>query len=65
MRLLGDFLREDSKLCRAPEAGGECGNPPQDSCLENPHGLSSLVGCSPWGHRESYMTELLTTVHGT
>ena len=27
------------------------------SCLENPHGQGSLAGYSPWGHRESDMTE--------
>ena len=26
------------------------GIPLQYSCLENPHGQRSLVGCSPWGH---------------
>ena len=26
------------------------GNPPQDSCLENPHGQRSLAGYSSWGH---------------
>ena len=31
--------------------GGEHGNPLQCSCLENPHGQRSLVGCSPRGHR--------------
>ena len=36
------------------------GNPLQDSCLENPHGQSSLVGHSPWGHKESDMTEQLS-----
>ena len=25
--------------------------------LENPHGQRSLVGCSPWGCKELYMTE--------
>ena len=29
----------------------------QYSCLENPHGQRSLVGYSPWGHRESDTTE--------
>ena len=29
--------------------GGEHGNPPQYSCLENPYGLRSLAG--PWGHK--------------
>jgi len=31
--------------------GGGHTNPLQYSCLENPHGQRSLVGCSPWGHR--------------
>ena len=29
------------------------------SCLEKSHGWRSLVGCSPWGHEESDMTERL------
>ena len=33
------------------------GNPLQYSCLENPHGQRKLAGCSPWGHKESNMTE--------
>ena len=32
--------------------GGEHDNILQYSCLENPHGPRSLVGCSPWGHKE-------------
>ena len=32
---------------------GVNGNPLQYSCLENPHGQRSLVGYSPWGHKES------------
>ena len=32
----------------------------QYSCLENPRGQRSLVGYSPWGRKESYMTEQLT-----
>ena len=35
------------ELVRSP--GGGHGNPLQYSCLENPHGLKSLGGCSPWG----------------
>ena len=35
------------------------GNPLQYSCLENPHGQRSLVDYSPWGHKESDMTEQL------
>ena len=46
-------------LGRCP--GGGHGNPLQYSCLENPHGQRSLVGCS---HRvtESDMTEV-TILH--
>ena len=44
-----------SGLERSP--GGGHGNPLQYSCLENPHGQRSLVGCSPWGCKESDTTE--------
>ena len=48
-----------------PELGrspwGEHGNPLQYSCLENPHGQRSLVGCSSWGSKESEITERLST----
>ena len=27
------------------------------SCLENPHGQTSLEGYSPWSHKESDITE--------
>ena len=37
------------------------GHPLQYSCLENPHGQRSLMGYSPWGHKESDMTEQLST----
>ena len=37
--------------------GGGHGNPPQYSCLENPHGQRSLAGCSPWGYEELDMTK--------
>ena len=43
------------ELGRSP--GGGHGNPLQYSCLDNPHGQRSLAGCSPWDHKESYMTE--------
>ena len=33
------------------------GNPLQCSCLKNPHGPRSLVGYSPWSHKESDTTE--------
>ena len=42
-------------LGRSPEGGQ--GNPLQCSYLENLHGQRSLVGYSPWGHKESDMTE--------
>ena len=38
--------------------GGEHGHPLQYSCLESPHGQRSLVGYSPWGHRESDTAEV-------
>ena len=43
-------------------SGGVQGNPLQYSCLENPHGQSSLAAYSPWGHKESDMTEQLSTI---
>ena len=46
---------------RSPREGK--GNPLQYSCLENPHEQRSLKGCSPWGHKESYTTEQLSTQH--
>ena len=46
-------------LGRSP--GGGHGNPLQYSCLKNPHGQRSLAGCSPQGHKESDMTEQLST----
>ena len=39
--------------------GGRHGSPLQCSYLENPHGQRSLVGYSPWGCKESDMTEQL------
>ena len=42
-------------LGRSP--GGGHGNPLQYSCLENLHGQWSLSGYSPWGRKESDMTE--------
>ena len=37
------------------------GNPLQYSCLDNLHGQRSLVGYSSWCHKESDMTEWLST----
>ena len=36
--------------------GGKC-YPLQYSGLESPRGQRSLAGYSPWGHKESHMTE--------
>ena len=47
-------------LGRSLEGGH--GNPLQYSCLENPHGQTSLAGYSPWGYKESDPTEQLTTL---
>ena len=48
-------------LSPIPELGrsarGGHDNPLQYSCLKNPRGQRSLVGYSPWGHKESDMTE--------
>ena len=41
--------------------GGGRGNPLQFSCLESPQGQRNMVGYSPWGHKESDMTEQLST----
>ena len=46
-------------LGRSP--GGGHANPLQFSCLENTHGQRSLVGYSPWGHKESDTTEWLSS----
>ena len=46
-------------LGRSP--GGGHGNPFQYSGLENPHGQRSLVGNSPWGHKEMDTTGQLST----
>ena len=51
---VGD-LDSTPELGRSP--GGGNGNPFQYSCLENPHGHRSLVGYSPWSHKELDMTE--------
>ena len=37
--------------------GGGHDNSFQYSYLENPHGQKNLVGCSPWGLKESDTTE--------
>ena len=44
-----------SGLARTPGGGND--TPLQYSCLENSMDRRSLVGHSPWGHKESDMTE--------
>ena len=44
---------------KTPEGGN--GNPPQYSCLGNPHGQQSLAGYSPQGRKELDTTEHLNT----
>ena len=53
----------DAGLIHGSESspGGGHGNPVQYSCLENPYGQRSLVGYSPWRHKELDMTERLST----
>ena len=41
--------------------GGGHGNQLQYSCMENPHGQRSMVGCSTWGGKGSDTTERLST----
>ena len=45
--------------CSATKSGEGNSTPLQYSCLENPMDKGSLVGCSPWGPKESDMTERL------
>ena len=40
-------------------------NPLQCSCPENLHGQRSVAGYSPWGCKESDVTERLSTQHST
>ena len=46
---------------RSPGEGHD--NPLQYSCLENPRGLRSLEGYSPWGHKGLDTTEQLRTAY--
>ena len=56
-----DFACNAGDLGSIPGLGGH-GNPLQYSWLENPREQRSLAGYSPWGHKESDMTEQLSTV---
>ena len=50
-----------SGLGRSPGEGN--GSPLQHFCLENPDAQRSLVGYSPWSHKESDMTERLALMY--
>ena len=56
---VGDLGLIPGMLGRCPRRGH--GKLLQYSCLEDPHGQKSLVGCSPWGLKQLGMTERLTT----
>ena len=49
----GDIRHMGSIPGLGRSSGGGHSNPLQYSCLENPHGQSSLVGYSPQGCKES------------
>ena len=55
-----EFIKLSAGILRSP--GGGHGNPPQYSCLENPHGQKSLAGpqFNPWGRKESDTTGQLS-----
>ena len=53
----GDVRDSDLIPGSGRSPGGGLGNPLQYSCLEHPRGQRSLVGQSPWGHKESDTTE--------
>ena len=52
-------IRDSGSIPRSGRApGGARGNPLQYTYLETPHGQRSLVPYSPWGHKESGMSEV-------
>ena len=59
----GDIRDGDSTPGSGRSPGGGHGNPLQYSCLEKPHGQRNLVGYSPWGPKESDMTEATVPFH--
>ena len=54
----GDVVDMGSVPGSGRSPGGGHGNPLQYSCLENPMDRI-LVGYSPWGHKESDITEAI------
>ena len=65
--VFGGGLDSKESACNAEDLGsvpglgtfprGQHGNPLQYSCLENSYGQRSLVGYSPWSHKELDMME--------
>ena len=49
---VGDIRDVGSTPVSRRSPGGGHVNLLQYSCLEDPHGQRSLVGYSPWGHKE-------------
>ena len=56
----GDIRDTDLIPWSGTAPGGGHGDSLQYSCLENLQGQRSLVGYSPWGHKESDTTERLS-----
>ena len=57
----GDIRDTDLIPRSGRSPGGGHGNLLQYSCLEKPHGQRNLESYSPWAHKESDMTEKLST----
>ena len=57
----GDIRDVSSVLGSGRFPAGGHGNPLQYSCLENPQGQRSLMGYSPWNHKELDTTDRLST----
>ena len=56
-----ETLAIDIEKIKQLRPDGGHGSPLQYSCLENPHGQKSLVGYSPWGHKEADTEKQLIT----
>ena len=60
----GDTADADANPGSGRSPGEGNGYPFQYSCLEKSHGQRSLLGYSPWGHKELDMTEQKTHIQG-
>ena len=68
IKTIADGSDGKESACNVGDLGSVPGlgrSPRGGHCLENPHGQRSLAGYSPWGHKESEMTEKLSTAHST